>query len=257
MRGLSGKRIIIGGAARGMGAALAQRLAQEGASLVLGDVDEASVRATAARIAGDGAHVTGVGFDLSDPASVAALVQTALDTLGGIDGLAIPAADLSAKGYRSDHHILDGLNIALWENTFRINLIGHAQLMEQAIPHMAAAGGGAIVSISSDAASAGHADKPAYSASKAGLQALVRHVARLCGKDNIRCNGVAPGLVLTETAMEVIGDGWLDDRLALNALPRHGTAEDIANAMAFLLSDESSWITGQILSVNGGSLFRD
>jgi NAD(P)-dependent dehydrogenase (short-subunit alcohol dehydrogenase family) len=257
MRGLVEKRMVIGGAATGIGAALAERLAAEGANLFLGDVNESGAEALAEKLRARGSKINAAAFDLADRGSIAALVAAAVDFLGGIDGLAIPAADLSARGYRSDGHIMNGVNIVLWERTFQINLIGHACLMQEAIPHMVAAGGGAIVSVSSEAAFAGHGDKPAYSASKAGLHALIRHVARLSGKDNIRCNGVAPGLVLTETALDVIGDGWLDDRLAINALPRHGTAEDVASTLAFLLSDDSSWITGQIMAVNGGSVFRD
>jgi NAD(P)-dependent dehydrogenase (short-subunit alcohol dehydrogenase family) len=97
---------------------------------------------------------------------------------------------------------------------------------------------------------------PAYSASKAGLQALVRHVARLCGKDNIRCNGVYPGLVHTRGGKVNMGPQDLDGA-SRNLFGRPADPDDIARLMAFLLSDDSSWITGQIIAANGGVSFRE
>jgi NAD(P)-dependent dehydrogenase (short-subunit alcohol dehydrogenase family) len=256
MQGLKDKRIIIGGGATGIGSALAARLAAEGSRLVLGDINEAGLHATAAPLLANGAEIQMIPFDLADDKSIAALVQLCVDTFGGIDGLAIPAADLSDLAYRSDGPISEGVNTALWQRTLDINLIGHAKLIQQAAPYLCKQGG-AIVTISSFAAIAGHANKPAYSASKAGLQALVRHVAQLYGKENVRCNAVAPGLVLTETALDAVGDNVLAAFLEVMALPRHGRPDDIAAAIAFLLSDDSAWITGQTLSVNGGRAFRD
>jgi NAD(P)-dependent dehydrogenase (short-subunit alcohol dehydrogenase family) len=149
------------------------------------------------------------------------------------------------------------MDIAIWERTFSVNLIGHALLMRAAIPHLQKAGGGAIVAVSSGAAHAGAAEMPAYAASKAGLQALVRHVARLEGKHNIRCNGVAPGLVMTEGVKVNLTEDIRKFVLATVALPRLGEPDDIAAALTFFLSDESRWISGQVLSVNGGQTFRD
>jgi len=149
------------------------------------------------------------------------------------------------------------MDIGIWERTLRVNLIGHALLIRAALPRFIAQRDGAIVSVSSAAAYAGAGEIPAYAASKAGLHALVRHVARRWGKDNIRCNGVAPGLVLTATARAALSQSALDASLAQLPLPRLGRAGDIAAMIAFLLSADAEWISGQIISVNGGFAFRD
>jgi NAD(P)-dependent dehydrogenase (short-subunit alcohol dehydrogenase family) len=129
--------------------------------------------------------------------------------------------------------------------------------MKAAIPHLKAAGGGAIVSVSSNAAFEGNDWIPAYGASKVALHALIRHVARIAGRDWIRCNGIAPGMVETVAAMGNVTEDLRAAILASQALPRLGAPDDIASAMAFLLSDEARWITGQVIAINGGSAFRD
>jgi NAD(P)-dependent dehydrogenase (short-subunit alcohol dehydrogenase family) len=194
-------------------------------------------------------------FDLADDESIKRLVQRGMDEFGGIDGLAIPAADLSKETMGNDRTLFD-TDVKIWERTLRVNLIGHAQLMRTAIPHMVKSGGGSIVVISSGASYMGMDYMPAYSSSKAGLQALVRHVAALCGKDKIRCNGVCPGLIRTEGGLVNMPKD-LQEGPARNALKRHGAPDDVARVMAFLLSDESGWITGQTISANGGASFRD
>lgn len=256
MKGLENKRIIIGGGGSGIGAALASRLIEEGSRVVVGDLNARALNTSVAQLVANGGRAVAVLFDLADEASIVRLVQRCLDEFGGIDGLAIPAADLSAATLGNDRDIL-AMDIKIWERTLRINLLGHALLMRTAIPHMVAAGGGSIVTVSSGAAYLGDAVMPAYAASKAGLHALTRHVARLCGKDRIRCNAVAPGLVMTEGARVNMTEEMITLAKTTNALPRVGESEDLASAISFLLSDESSWITGQVLSVNGGFAFRD
>lgn len=256
MRGLEGKRFIVGGGATGMGAALVRRLVTEGASVVAGDINESALRASVADLVASGGKALAVTFDLSDEASICRLVQRSVEKFGGIDGVAITAADLSAATLGNDRDVLT-MDPAIWNRTLTVNLLGHALLMRAAIPHMVAAGGGSIATVSSASAYHGWADNPAYAASKAGLHALVRHVARLCGKDKIRCNAVAPGLVLTEGARVNLKQETMDAIVATMALRRLGEADDIASALLFLLSDDSSWITGQVLSANGGLAFRD
>jgi NAD(P)-dependent dehydrogenase (short-subunit alcohol dehydrogenase family) len=256
MRGLKDKRIIIGGGGTGMGAALATRLVAEGAKVVVGDVNEPALKTSVARLVANGGKALGVAFDLADEASIGRLVQRCVDEFGGVDGLAIPGADLSAATLGNDFDILH-MDPKIWTRTFQVNLLGHALLMRASIPHIASAGGGSIVTVSSANAFSGSHTMPAYAATKAGLHALARHVARLCGASKIRCNVVAPGLVMTEGAKVNMSENDVETAVKNNALPRHGEAEDIASALAFLLSDESSWITGQVISVNGGLVFRD
>jgi NAD(P)-dependent dehydrogenase (short-subunit alcohol dehydrogenase family) len=255
MRGLAGKRFIIAGGSTGTGAATARRLVEEGAGVVVGGINTPVLERTVAEIARNGKAIA-VTFDLGEEASIQKLVQTCVDELGGVDGVAIPAADLSKDTLGNDKS-LPRMDAKIWERTFKINVMGHALLMKAAIPHMVKAGGGSIVSVSSGGAHAGLPIQPAYAVTKAGLHALVRHVARICGKDNIRCNAVSPGLVLTEGAMVNMTDKIIEKSKEICLMPRLGVADDMASAIAFLLSDEALWLTGQIVSVNGGVLMRD
>jgi NAD(P)-dependent dehydrogenase (short-subunit alcohol dehydrogenase family) len=255
MRGIKGKRFIIGGGATGMGAALAGRLVAEGASVVVGDINQPALNTMVKKLVEGGGRALAVTFDLSDEASVGSLVQRCVDEFGGVDGLAITGADLSAATLGNDFDILR-TDPKIWQRTFTVNLLGHVLLMRAAIPHMVATGG-SIVTVSSMAAHFGYADNPAYACTKAGLHALARHVARLCGKDKIRCNVVAPGLVLTEGAQVNLKQETKDLIIKGSPLPRLGEPDDIASSLLFLLSDEAAWITGQVISVNGGMSFRD
>jgi NAD(P)-dependent dehydrogenase (short-subunit alcohol dehydrogenase family) len=255
MRGVRDKRFIIGGGATGMGAALAARLIDHGAHVVVGDVNGSALEHLMATLPKDGGRASSIVFDLADATSIGRLAETCVRELGGIDGVAITGADLSRETLGNDRDILH-MDTSVWERTLTVNLIGHVHLMRLAIPHMIDAGGGSIVSVSSAAAYFGHPQHPAYAASKAGLHAVVRHVARLCGKDKIRCNAIAPGLVVTDGVKANAPDRV---EIALKEYPSHRLGEpgDIASAALFLLSDESEWITGQVLSVNGGYVFRD
>ena len=256
MDDLAGKRIIIGGGKPGgMGGALAVRLVKAGAHVFVGDISQEGLKGLEPQLAGGPVKASTMVLDLSDDDSIKRFVQRGMEVLAGIDGLAIPAADLSKENLGNDRTLFD-TEVSVWERTLRVNLIGHAQLMRAAIPHMIKGGGGSIVVVSSGASYSGMDYMPAYSCSKAGLQALVRHVARLCGKDGIRCNGICPGLIMSEGG-KVNMKPEDRDGPPRNALGRHGEPDDPARVMEFLLSDQSSWITGQTISANGGAGFRD
>ena len=255
MQDLAGKRIIIGGGATGMGAALALRLVKLGAKVIVGDVNEAGLERLMPDLAGGPGLALLHVFDLADDASIERLVQRCVDEFGGVDGVAIPGADLSPATMGNDNNVLT-MDPKIWERTFRVNVIGHGMLMKIAIPHLIAAGGGSIVVVSSEASFLGLPYVPAYGSSKAALQALVRHTARVVGKDGIRVNGVCPGRVINDRS-EVISRQEVVDQPPHNAINRHGHPDDVAKVMAFLLSEESGWITGQTISANGGSDMRD
>ncbi|WP_150294464.1 SDR family NAD(P)-dependent oxidoreductase [Sphingobium estronivorans] len=242
---LRGKRIIIGGGATGIGAALAARLTGCGAHVVVGDINGAGLDALMPGLEGPGTALP-VVFDLADDASIDRLVQRCLDRFGGVDGLAIAGADLSPATADADRPVLD-MDSRVWEHVFRVNTIGHARLMKAAMPHMINAGGGAIAVVTSGAAFMGSPTWPAYASSKAALGALVRSVALAYGKFGVRCNGVNPGRIVKEG----------DHEAPINALDRIGRPDDAARVLTFLISEESGWITGQILSANGGSSFRE
>jgi NAD(P)-dependent dehydrogenase (short-subunit alcohol dehydrogenase family) len=255
MQDLAGKRIIIGGGATGMGAALAVRLTRLGAKVIVGDRNAEGLEKLRPELEGlPGTAITMV-FDLVDDDSITALVQRCVDEFGGIDGLAIPAADTSAATMQADTPILE-MDPKIWERVMRINVIGHGMLMKAAIPHMIKNGGGTIAVVSSEASFIGMDYVPAYSSSKAALQALVRHTARYCGKDNIRVNGVCPGLVINDRKTEVVRQEVVG-AAPENPLGRHGRPDDVAKVLCFLLSSESDWMTGQTISANGGKFMRD
>lgn len=256
MRGLKGRVFIVAGGANGIGAAIVARLADEGAAVLVGDLNETALRATVARLRDKGGDVEGLAFDMADEASIETLVARAIAWKGKLNGLAITVADLSVVTLGHDVEVAR-MDAAIWERTLRVNLIGSGLLMRAVLPHLKAVGGGAIVSTSSSSAFMGSHEMPAYAASKSGLHALVRHTARVGGPDKIRCNGIAPGLVLTPGARVNLTPETELRALGELMLPRLGEPEDLASAYAFLLSDDSSWMTGQIIAVNGGSHMRD
>jgi NAD(P)-dependent dehydrogenase (short-subunit alcohol dehydrogenase family) len=254
MRGLQGKRIIIAGGATGIGAAAAERLATEGASVVVGDINLAGAQVTAKRITEAGGSAVAVEFDLADENSVQALADRAVTELGGVDGLCNVGADLSVM--LRDGDLLE-MDPAVWRRTHDVNLLGYALTCRAVLPHLLGQGGGVIVNTSSGAAWGGEEKRPAYAASKAGINALTRHIASRWGKEGIRCNALAPGLVMGETQQ-----GQDDQQLQRMALqyarsPRLGEPADLAGAVAFLFSDDAAWVSGQVWSICGGMSLRD
>ena len=253
MRGLSGKVAVIAGGATGIGAATAVRLAEEGVRVVIGDINIETTSALVAKITAEGGKAIAVQFDISDDASVKRLVDTAVQTYGGIDLMHANAADLSLC--LSDSDAVD-LSLDIWDRTMAINLRGHLLCTRHAIPALLKRGGGAIVYTSSGAAYVGEPVRVAYAVSKSGINALMRHVASRWGKDGIRSNAIAPGLVMTDNALANMPKERQDEMLALGRSVRLGSPADIASTVAMLMSDDGEWINGQVISVDGGITMR-
>lgn len=249
VRNLKGKGVLVCGGATGIGEATVRRLCEEGARVVLGDLNSDGAEALAASLSAGGADVHPLAYDQSDEASIAALVAGAIDTLGALDGLFANVADIGAVVEEGD---LLGTDPALWERTLQVNLLGSVHLLRAVIPHMLDRGGGAIVLTSSDASAVGEPERPAYAASKAGINSLARHVASKWGTHGIRCNVVSPGFVLTEQLDANMPQEMKDWMLKGARSPRHGAPEDIAGAVTFLLSKDGEWVNGQNWRVNGG-----
>ncbi|WNG87564.1 SDR family oxidoreductase [Mycobacterium sp. ITM-2016-00317] len=254
MRGLTGTVAVVAGGATGIGAATATRLAEEGCSVVVGDIAIDAAQRTADRISSTGATAMAVEFDLAEPDSVAGLLATTSATFGSIDGLFVVGADMQAL--RGDTDVVD-IDLDLWDRVMAVNLRGYVAALKYAIPSMLGGGGGSIVLMSSAAAFQGEPARPAYATAKAGIGALTRHVASRYGKENIRCNAVAPGF----TATDAIRSAPQWPQLEASALkrirgPRVGETTDIASLVAFLLSAEGAWINGQVISIDGGTVLR-
>jgi NAD(P)-dependent dehydrogenase (short-subunit alcohol dehydrogenase family) len=255
MRGLDNKVAVVAGGGSGIGAATAVRLAEEGASVVVGDVVAQNAQAVAASIRADGGTAVAAAFDIADDESVAALVTAAGAEFGGLDLMHANAADLSAEVILRDYDAL-AVELDVFDCTIAVNLRGYLLCTRHAIPEMLQRGGGVIIYTSSAAGHVGEPERPSYAISKSGINALMRHVSSRWGRDGIRANCVAPGLVLTRTILDNSDPELREFALGLGRSARLGEPEDIAAAVAFLMSDDASWITGQVISVDGGATVR-
>jgi NAD(P)-dependent dehydrogenase (short-subunit alcohol dehydrogenase family) len=253
MRRLQGRRIVVIGAARGIGAATARRLADEGAAVVIGDVDAEGAEAVAASIVAAGGEAWAHRCDIADDISVQRLMRFVGERCGGLDGMHVNAADMHAL--QSDTDALD-VSLDVFDRTLAVNLRGHLLCTRHALPLLLQQGGGAIVYTSSGAADFGEPTRVSYAVSKSGLHALMRHVATRWGKSGVRANAIAPGLVITEQLRDHFPEEARQATLALTRSPRLGESEDIAAMVAMLMSDDGAWITGQVIGVDGGAMLR-
>ncbi|MCD7438162.1 SDR family oxidoreductase [Streptomyces lincolnensis] len=239
-----GHAVLVTGAARGIGAATARRFAEEGARVLLTDVDAPEAERTAARLRGQGLTVLASGCDVVDRASVEAAVARAVDAFGSLDVLVNSAARCTA-----DVPLFEDQSDEAWAGDLDVTLTGPYRCARAALPHLAASGRGAIVNIGSVNGLQSFGNH-AYSAAKAGLGSLTRTLAGHAAPRGVRVNLVAPGTVRT-SAWEG-RDEDLDAVRGLYPLGRVGEPEDIAAAVAFLASRDAAWITGTTLTVDGG-----
>jgi NAD(P)-dependent dehydrogenase (short-subunit alcohol dehydrogenase family) len=254
VEGLKDKVIVFAGAG-GLATATAKFLGAGGAKLVVGDVVQAAAEdtvQTAKDAGGDGVALT---VDISDENEVKRQIDLAISHYGRIDGLLNVAANIHPDEVARDTTVVD-IDLKAWQRTIDVNLTGYLLTLKHALPHMIATGGGSVVNTISDAVYAGMEDKVAYQVTKAGVSAMTRHIARKYGKDGIRANSLAPGLVLTEATKLNLPEEYRDVIAASTPAARHGEPADVGAAMAFLFSDLSSWITGQVLCVDGGATMR-
>ena len=237
---LEGRVAIVTGAGQGIGRAIAEKLHEEGARVVVADKNEKTAAETAADIGGI-AQVT----DVSDPEQVHALVATTAERFGKIDILVNDAAIVPFVPWEE-------LDFAEWRRVMSVNIDGVFLTCKAVYPYMKDAGYGRIVNIASNVVTAGTPNMAHYVAAKGGVFSFTRSLATEVGRYGITVNAVAPGLTASEGVLASPHAEAFDFVVSLQSIPRRGVPADIAPAVAFLASEESHWITGQMLTADGG-----
>jgi len=234
-RSLNGQVALVTGGGSGIGAAIAQKLASQGATIAICGRREQLLQERATIWRDQGYQIMVIGADISTDAVT--IIKQVIEEFGQLDILVNNAAVTAGAG-------IEEMTIEAWQHVLSVNLSASFNLVTQALPHLIASKG-KIVHISSISAASGSYDDVAYVASKAGLEGLNRKLALELAPHGIRCNTIRPGLIMTETFADM-PDDFFDSQVPLIPLGRIGQPEDVANAVAFLCSDEAQFITGTV-----------
>jgi NAD(P)-dependent dehydrogenase (short-subunit alcohol dehydrogenase family) len=251
MKRLTGKSAIVSGSYSGIGKAVALRLAAEGARVVLANRNMEAGERAAEQIRDLGGDAISLPLDLASESSIAALMTETRKRRGALSILCNSASITAGAVMESDQDIA-GMPPETWQTVFNVNTTGTMLMIKYALPMLMEAGDSAIINIGSGASLVGDVFRPAYAASKAAIDSLTRSVATQYGKKGVRCNTVAPGMILSENAVKFHTDASLA-LIRRHALTRElGEPEDIAAMVALLASNEGRFITGQTIQIDGG-----
>jgi NAD(P)-dependent dehydrogenase (short-subunit alcohol dehydrogenase family) len=248
---LANKISIITGAGAGIGRSTAVRFAEEGSKLVLADISQSDVEATAREIAARGFDVIAVTGDISKEQDARRISDVAVERFGGLDILVNNAANFTTFS-------VENSTVEQWQTVLGVNVIGTAMVSKHAIPHMKKRGQGSIVNVGSMSGIIAQPNMATYNSSKAAIHEMTRCMALDLAPFHIRVNTICPGCVLTSATerewirLGMTKDEWITDRAALHMMKRVGDPIEIANAILFMASDEASFITAAHLLVDGG-----
>ncbi len=242
---LKGKLAVVSGAASGIGAATCTRLVQEGAEVMLLDIDEARAKAVADEIGGQA-----IGLDVTDHQACLRVAAKVAEEYRAAQVL------VNCAGWDRMMPFLE-TTLEFWDKVVQINLYGPMNLIKAFAPQMVGAGYGRIVNVASDAGRVGSSGESVYSAAKGGVVALTKTLARELARHGVTCNAVCPGPTQTPLLAAIAGEGEAADRIVSamqKAIPlrRLASPDDIAAAIAYFASDDAAYVTGQTLSVSGG-----
>jgi len=250
---VSGKVAIVTGSASGIGRVSAETLAREGARVVIADIDSEGAQAVADSIVEEGGQAIAIHVDVGEESQIISMVAATMQAFGALHVLHNNAAITSPDHQRRDGNLLD-LDVEVWDETLRVDLRGPMLGCKHAIPRMIESGGGSIINTTSNSALAGDLSLTAYAAAKGGLNTLTLSVATAFGKQGIRCNAVSPAHIESPSLASNVPAEVVEMLRSQCLTPDLGKPQDVANLVLFLASEESSFVTGQILRVDGGAL---
>jgi|TARA_R110001583_G_scaffold187287_1_gene348443 NAD(P)-dependent dehydrogenase (short-subunit alcohol dehydrogenase family) len=248
---LANRVAVITGAGGGLGAECARVLASHGAKIVVADINSEAGQLVAEQIVKLGGEAISIPTDVSQETSVQAMVSAAMAHFGRIDILYNNAAILSAEQRAGDRDVIN-MDVDAWDRAMAVNLRGAMLCSKHCIPHMITLGKGSVINVTSGLGTMGDLTLSAYAASKAALIMLAKSIAAQYGKQGVRANALLIGLAPAENAHATMPQQLLDIIRDNHLTPELGTPKQIADAAAFLASDESSFVTGSVLSVDGG-----
>jgi NAD(P)-dependent dehydrogenase (short-subunit alcohol dehydrogenase family) len=248
---LAGKVAIVTGGAGGIGAATAHELAREGAAVAVVDIDEAKAAGVADEIRQTGARAIALGGDIAEEDAAQHVVRSTVAEFGRIDVLHNNAA-LTASDFLSRDTTVSEMPLDVWQRSLDVNLGSQLLMCKHTVPEMRKNGGGSIINMSSGAALSGDRTRLAYGVSKSGVHTLTMYVATSEGKRGVRANTVVPGLILTDAVRAHLSEDTIHGLGRATLTPYLGQPHDVANLVVFLASEQSRYITGQMIAIDGG-----